>query len=161
MLVPGSSTEDGVAWALDVAYTDPTCATAIQHNSDKRPLSSAKARHTAKMATHRKALDAAGAAGLPFNKKPLVFETTGAMGNEAQQWWTAVLKMEQAQRVPGDPTSRRDLGLEHTFSANGFATYWLQSISLSYARSQAESIMVWVGRNAPMSNASDTDTALH
>merc|ERR1712216_736188 len=100
------------------------------------------------MATHRKALDAAGAAGLPFNKKPLVFETTGAMDNEAQQWWTAVLKMEQAQRVPGDPTSRRDLGLEHTFSANGFGTYWLQSISLSYARSQAESIMVWVGRNA-------------
>ena len=72
-----------------------------------------------------------------------------------------MLKMEQAQRVPGDPTSHRDLGLEHTFSANGFATYWLQSISLSYARSQAESIMVWVGRNAPMSNASDTDTALH
>ena len=83
------------------------------------------------------------------------------MGNETQKWWKAVLAIEAALRTPGDTTSRRDLGLEHTFSANGFATYWLQSISLSYARSQAESIMVWVGRNAPMSNASDTDTALH
>ena len=61
----------------------------------------------------------------------------------------------------GDTTSRRDLGLEHTFSANGFATYWLQSISLSYARSQAESIMVWVGCNAPASSAHDTDNTLH
>lgn len=107
------------------------------------------------MATHRKALEAAGAAGLPFIKKPLVFETTGAMGYDAQKWWTAVLQAEQAQREPGNPTSRRDLGLEHTFSANGFATYWLQSISLTYARAQAESIMVWVGRNAPVSDASD------
>ena len=45
VLVPSSSSGDGVAWALDVAYTDPTCATAIQHNSDTRALSSAKARH--------------------------------------------------------------------------------------------------------------------
>ena len=161
VLVPSSSSGDGVAWALDVAYTDPTCATAIQHNSDTRALSSAKARHSAKMATHAKALNAAGAAGLPFKKKPLVFETTGAMGQETQKWWKAVLAIEAALRTPGDTTSRRDLGLEHTFSANGFATYWLQSISLSYARSQAESIMVWVGRNAPASSAHDTDTSLH
>ena len=94
VLVPGSSTEDGVAWALDIAYTDPTSETAIQHNSDKRPLSSAKARHSAKMATHRKALDAARAAGLPSTKKPLVFQTTGGMGNDAQKWWATVLKFE-------------------------------------------------------------------
>ena len=31
--------------------------------------------------------DAAGAAGLPFIKQPLVFETTGAMGTETQKWW--------------------------------------------------------------------------
>ena len=83
------------------------------------------------------------------------------MGSEAQEWWKAVLAIESALRTPGDPTSRRDLGLENTFSANGFATYWLQSISLSYARSQAESIMVWVGRNAPAGSAQDTDNALH
>ena len=160
MLVPSSSSGDGVAWALDVAYTDPTCATAIQHNSDKRALSSANARHSAKMATHEKALNAAGAAGLPFKKKPLVFETTGAMGNETQKWWKAVLAIEAALRMPGDTTSRRDLGLEHTFSANGFATYWLQSISLTYARSQAESIMIWVRRNAPVGDASDADAPL-
>ena len=160
VLVPGSSTKDGVAWALDVAYTDPTAATAIQHNSDKRPLSAAKARHVAKMATHRRALTTAGAAGLPFSKKPLVFETTGAMGQDAQKWWATVLEAEQAQRMPGQPTSRRDRGLEHTFSANGFATYWLQSIAISYARAQAESIMVWVGRNAPLRCDSDEAASL-
>ena len=160
ILVPGSSTEDGIAWALDVAYTDPTSATALQqYNSDKRPLSSAKARHSAKMATHKKALDAAGAAGLSFTKKPLVFETTGAMGSEAQKWWSTVLKLEHARYVPGNPTSRRDLGLEHTFTANGFATFWLQSISLTYARAQAESLMVWIGRNAPVSTGQDVDVA--
>jgi len=37
------------------------------------------------MATHRKALDAAGAAGLPFTKKPLVFEKISGMGNDAQK----------------------------------------------------------------------------
>ena len=77
-----------------------------------------------------------------MTKKPLVFETTGGIGNDAQKWWATVLKLEQKRRAPGNPTSRRDLGLEHTFSANGFATYWLQSVSVIYARSQAESIMV-------------------
>ena len=83
------------------------------------------------------------------------------MGNDAQKWWTSVLEIEQSKRAPGEPTSRRDLGLEHTFSANGLATYWLQSISFTYARAQAESIMVWVGRNAPVSFASDFDTEPH
>ena len=82
------------------------------------------------------------------------------MGCEAQEWWKTVLQLEQVGRVPGQPTSRRDLGLENTFSANGFATYWLQSISLTYARAQAESIMVWVGRNAPLGGASDADMSL-
>ena len=62
--------------------------------------------------------------------------------------------------MPGQPTSRRDRGLEHTFSANGFATYWLQSIAISYARAQAESIMVWVGRNAPLRCDSDEAASL-
>ena len=78
----------------------------------------------------------------------------------AQKWWKTVLQLEQAEHVPGQPTSRRDKGLEHTFSANGFSTYWLQSISLAYARAQAESIMVWVGRNAPLPADSDADTPL-
>ena len=90
---------------------------------------------------------------------PLVFETTGAMGPETQKWWSTVLKLEHARHVPGHPTSRRDLGLEHTFTANGFATFWLQSISLTYARAQAESLMVWVGRNAPVSTDPDADVA--
>ena len=48
--------------------------------------------------------------------------------------------------------------LQNIISANGFATYWLQSISLAYARAQAESIMVWVGHNAPLCADSDANT---
>ena len=35
-----------------------------------------------KLGTHKKALEEAGDQGLPFTKEPLVFETTGAMGEE-------------------------------------------------------------------------------
>ena len=63
--------------------------------------------------------------GLPFTKGPLVFETTGAMGEEKQKWWKSIVEMEADQRIPGTPQSRREQGLEHTWSANKFSSYWL------------------------------------
>ena len=48
----------------------------------------------------------------------------------------------------GDPTSLRELGLEHTFSANKFSTMWLQKLSMGYARAQAESILCLIGKNS-------------
>ena len=38
-------------------------------------------------------------------------------------------------------------GLEWSFTANGFETFWLQSISMSMARTQAESIVAFIGAN--------------
>ena len=99
------------------------------------------------MYTRRKALAEAGAAGLPFIKAPLVFETTGAMGKETQKWWKEVCKMEKDQRGEGETTSRRERGLDWTFTANGFASYWLQSFSMSMARTMAESIIAFIGGN--------------
>ncbi len=47
----------------------------------------------------------------------------------------------------GDMTRRKDWGLDWTFSANGFASYWLQSISMSMARTQAESVINFINKN--------------
>ena len=34
---------------------------------------------------------------------------------------------------------------EHTWSANKFSLYWLQTLSLSHARMQSDSIVQWIG----------------
>ena len=56
-------------------------------------------------------------------------------------------KLEKDQRGLGETTSRKDLGLDWTFTANGLASYWLQSISMSMARTLAESIVAFIGGN--------------
>ena len=112
------------------------------------------------MYTRRKALAEAGAAGLPFIKAPLVFETTGAMGKETQKWWKEVCKMEKDQRGEGETTSRRERGLDWTFTANGFASYWLQSFSMSMARTMAESIIAFIGGNQE-AGADNTHSSLN
>ena len=130
--------------------------------------------HTVNLGTHERAPEEAGAQGLPFTKGPLVFETTGAMGEDTQKWWKSIVEMEADQRIPGAcvythiwscdhalypyrvirladqripgaPQSRREQGLEHTWPANKLALYWLQTFSMSHARMQAESIAQWIG----------------
>ena len=54
----------------------------------------------------------------------------------------------RARRQPGDPTSRRDLGLDHTWSANKHSTFWLQSIGMNYARAQAGSVLALIAKNS-------------
>ena len=81
-------------------------------------------------------------------KKPLVFEATGGMGEETQKWWETVLAMKRVRRQPGDPTSRRDLALDHTWSANKHSTFWLQSIGMNYARAQAGSVLALIAKNS-------------
>ena len=147
VLVPASAMGAGDAQALDVAITDPTGKVAVQRLSHRQPLKAAEIRHKDKMSTHRKALAVAGANGLPFTKVPLVFETTGAMGTETQKWWKEISRLEKDQRGLGETTSRKDLGLDWTFTANGLASYWLQSISMSMARTLAESIVAFIGGN--------------
>ena len=80
---------------------------------------------------------------------PLVFEATGAMGVETQKWWNDLVKMATEQES-GNPTrSRRQLGLDHTWSANDWPTYWLQRISIAHSRHQAESITQLIGASLP------------
>ena len=118
------------------------------NRSHKCALAATKVRYREKMSSHRKQAGEAGADGLQFVKKPLVFEATGGMGEETQKWWESVLALERARRQPGDPTSRRDLGLDHTWSANKHSTFWLQSIGMNYARAQAGSVLALVAKNS-------------
>ena len=143
----GAQTGTDKATALDITITDPTNKTATDRESDMKPLVAAAGRHTIKLGTHKKALQEAGDQGLPSTKGPLVFGTTGAMGEETQKWpwWKSIVEMGADQRMPGAPQSRRKQGLEHTWSANKFSSYWLQTVSISYARMQEESVAQWIG----------------
>ena len=86
---------------------------------------------------------------LAFEKVLLEFETTGALGKETQQWWQSVLKWESEHRGVGETSSRMQLGLEHTWSANSFASFWLQSMSMAHFREQAEAVLLWVNKCQP------------
>ena len=70
----------------------------MDRGSGRKPLVAAAVRHTVKLETHKKALEEAG-----DPKGPLVFETTGAMGEETQKWWKSIVEMEAEKRIPGTP----------------------------------------------------------
>ena len=73
---------------------------------------------------------------IDLDKVPLIFESAGAMGKETQKWWESVLKMERKRcEERRENPSRQYQGLEHTWSADRFASYWLQRISMAHARS--------------------------
>ena len=139
VLVPVSATWMAKATALDITITDPTNKISLDRGTDKRPLVAAALRHKAKLQTHKKVLKEAGDQGLPFTKAPLVFETTGAMGEETQKWRKSIVEMDADQRITGAPKSRRKQGLEHTWFVNKFSSYWLQMFSMAHARIRAES----------------------
>ena len=144
VLVPASATGTEKAVALDIAITDPTSKIALDNNSNETPLVAAEIRHRQKLSTHRKAAEEAGPGGLAFVKTPLVFETTGAMSKGTQKWWESVKQLNKERNKYG-PKSRRENGLQHTWSANSFSTFWQQSIAVVHARTQAEAISQWIG----------------
>ena len=102
------------------------------------------------MGTFRRAEAAAGGVGLSFIKLPIVFETTGAMGQETQKWWREMLEIEKENLNEG-AISRRELGLEHTWTANNWSNFWLQRISMVHARHQAETVLQKIGASQPAS----------
>ena len=150
MLVPASASGGDKAQALDVVITDPTCKTSLEKLSHKEALKAASEAHKRKMQVYQRQLEGAGQAGLPFVKVPLAFETTGAMGRETQEWWESVLELERRERGDAAEPSRRDMGWEHTWTADSFSSFWLQSISMGIARTQAESAMMWIGKSQPV-----------
>ena len=136
----------GKALALDVAITDPTCVTALGLNSHQKPLAAAGNRHEAKLSTHRVAERQAvqdGLGPLPFDKAPIVIETSGAFSNFTQKWFKKMVKIDKSQQDwngTGVFTSRRLRGLDWTWSANSFSSWHLQSLSVAQARLQAQAV---------------------
>ena len=149
VLVPLSGSNRDRALALDVTITDPTTRSSLEKESDVFALRAAEHAHRRKMQVHERHERMVAPTQLPFYKVPLAFETTGAMGKATQSWWQSVRKLEADVRGVGETTSRMQLGLEHTWSANNFATFWLQSISMAHAREQADSILLWVNKCQP------------
>ena len=136
----------GKAVALDVAITDPTTATSLGLNSHQKPLVAAVDRHNAKLNTHKAAQRQAiqdGIGPLPFEKAPIVMETSGAFSNYTQNWFKKMVRIEKAQQAQfgtGVFTSRRLQSLDWTWSANSFSSWHLQSISMAHARLQAQAV---------------------
>ena len=101
------------------------------------------------MELHKKRVDELGDVSYEF--QPLAFETTGAMGVETQKWWARIVNEDTERRKDrGESGSRQLCGLPATWAANSFKTFWLQSFAMVQARTQANSIDVWVRKSAPL-----------
>ena len=152
ILEPASARGGDKPRALDIAITDPTSKSSLDTNSHTEALKAAHNRHVEKMGTFHRAEAAAGGVGLNFIKLPIVFESTGAMGEETQKWWQQMLKIEKENLNEG-AISRRELGLEHTWTANNWSNFWLQRISMVLARHQAETVLQKIGASQPASES--------
>ena len=103
-------------------------------------------RHNDKLCTHRSAQRQAvldGRGPLPFEKAPIVIESSGAFSNFTQDWFKKMVKIEKSQQAwngTGVFTSRRLQGLDWTCSANSFSSWHLQSLSVAQARLQAQAV---------------------
>mgnify|MGYP007071511272 CR=1 FL=1 len=111
----------------------------------------AAARHQQKKGTHTRAERQAardGTGPLPFEKAPIVMETSGAFSKFTQDWFKKLVRVDKAQqawRGTGVYTSRRLRNLDRTWSANSFSSWHSQCISVAHARLQAQAVNEMIG----------------
>ena len=92
---------------------------------------------------HQFTFTLADSANVPFDKAPIVIETSGAFSNFTQNWFQKMVKIDKSQQDwngTGVFTSRRLRGLDWTWSANSFSSWHLQSLSVAQARLQAQAV---------------------
>ena len=136
---------------MDATIAHPTCATYIAKESHKIKLKAAAERHKDKMGLHEKRVGMFGQRN-DYDFQPLSFETTGAMGEDAQKWWVGIVKEDtKLRKERGETSSRQINGLPCTWAANSFKSFWLQSFSMAQARTQARSVEVLVRKSCPHS----------
>ena len=137
-----------IRMALPIPYWDTIreCKCKLLPNRcAKRTLVAVQAQGT-KLRTHKVAQRQAtqdGLGPLPFEKAPIVMETSGVCSNFTQNWFKKMVRIEkakQAQFGTGVFTSRRLQSLDWTWSANSFSSWHLQSISMAHARLQAQAV---------------------
>ena len=65
--------------------------------------------------------------------------------------WARIVNEDAERRKDRGESGRRQLcGLPATWAANSFKTFWLQSFAMVQARTQANSIDVWVRKSTPL-----------
>ena len=103
------------------------------------------------MADYNKAVQQAGAQGLPFTLTPLAFETTGAMGEETQKWFKKMVSRnaEISGEDSGETTSRMQKGVPCTWTANSFSSFWKQRLSFYMMVDRATKTSVLIGKSLP------------
>jgi len=149
VLVPASATPEGESrWALDISIVDPSCATYLAQGSASQSLRAAKIKEDKKVAAHKRFADLAAARGTPLDFKviPLVFESTGAMGPSAKNWFDYMVKLHNKVR---HSASLSELGAPSAFSANSFSSHFSQRLSLVQARHQAEGVETAINESLP------------
>ena len=117
--------------AIDFGISCPSSATNIAAGSDRNSGASAAAYTTSKVTKHR---NHRGAAALPFEYQPVIFESSGGFGESAISWWKNVRALDERINAPVSggvsPVLPPD---QYTWSAQRFSSYWLQRISLAMA----------------------------
>ena len=81
----------------------------------------------------------------PFDKVPLVFESTGAWGEHTVSWFNNMVRMHKNLGLP----TLRMMGLTHTFTANTFSSFWAQRLSMVQAVHHAETVVLVSGESLP------------
>lgn len=119
--------------ALDIGLVDPT-STCYRGAASRTPLKAARKRENDKLNKHRRAVETLGETAIDCELIPLIFETTGAFGQEARRWWEKFAMPLAAKRELTNqclstlPGAGSDPNLLHTWTANTWPALMLQKI---------------------------------
>ena len=131
--------------ALDIGITDPTIAS-HRHRASDSAMWTARQMEEKKLKAHAAALRELGPGLINCQVHPLIFETSGAFGKRAQQWWEKMVMVLAKERdltrqclstMEGVGSNPDLIG---TWSANTWAALTLQKIDWQIGVALAEKV---------------------
>ena len=143
--VPPSVHETPKLLALDIGVTDPTIKS-HRHRASEVALWTAKQMEETKLNAHAAALRELGPGLINCQVHPLIFETTGAFGRTARQWWEKmVMPLAKKRELTAQCLSTMegigsDPDLLGTWSANTWPALSLQKIDWQLGVAMAEKV---------------------
>lgn len=134
--------------ALDVSVVSPVTSNFVStgRNFNPKPLQAALAKEKQKLDENnewvaREAIDPV------YKKMPVVFESTGAMGESAQDWFKMVMILFH-RKFPEGICRSSPIGLERHWGATSFQAHYHQKFALSLAKSRGKSF--WHSQVVPL-----------
>ena len=106
-------------------------------NSDPKPLQAASSKEDSKL-KENKAWVAKETSDPIYEKVPVVFESTGAFGESAQDWLKMMMLLFK-RKFPEGIRLSSPMGLEMHWGATSFQAYYHQKFALSLAKSRGSS----------------------